>query len=215
MSYPPNPQAPYGQALYGQPSGQAPYGSQQYGPPLYQSPPPRGASSPEDLSLPLYGATPAQATKRFFAQYANFSGRASLSEYWWSALLTTVLMLVPTVLVMVGAIIVAVTAATASAQERGLSDDGAGYAQPDLAQGGAGVLLILGVVLLLVAWLGLLVPSLSITWRRLHDANFPGPFYFLTLVPSVGSIIILVLMLLPSKAEGQRFDRPAEVAAGR
>ena len=58
-------------------------------------------------------------------------------------------------------------------------------------------------------------PSLAIAWRRLHDAGFPGPYYFLTLVPSVGSIIVLVLMLLPSKPEGQRFDRPSQVSSGR
>ena len=234
MTYPPNPevpsgqpqggqsqsgQAPYGQP-YGQPQyGQAPYGHPQYGQapysqPQYIAPQPRGASSPDDLTLPLYGATFRQATKRFFKQYANFSGRASLSEYWWSSLLTTILILIPTLLVMVGAIMTGVAAATA-AQEEDLSGGGYDFAEPGPMEFGMRVLLILGVILLLVVWFALIVPSLAITWRRLHDANFPGPYYFFTLVPSIGSVIILVLVLLPSKPEGQRFDRPAQVSSGR
>lgn len=234
MTYPPNPQVPSGQpygqpqsgqpqsgqAPYGQPYGQpqygqAPYGQPQYGQPQYIAPPPRGASSPDDLTLPLYGATFRQATKRFFKQYANFSGRASLSEYWWSTLFTTLLILVPTLVVTVGAVLVGVTVATYSTQEQSLSGEGYDFAEPGPMDFGLRVLLIVGVVLLLVVWFALLVPSLSITWRRLHDAGFPGPYYFLTLVPSVGSVIILVLMLLPSKPEGQRFDRPSQVSSGR
>ncbi|WP_285038707.1 DUF805 domain-containing protein [Plantibacter sp. lyk4-40-MEA-4] len=216
MTYPPNPQVPSGQPPYGQPPyGQAPYGQAPYGQPQWVAPPPRGASSPDDLTLPLYGATFRQATKRFFKQYANFSGRASLSEYWWSSLLTTLLMLVPTLLITVGAIMTAVSAAAAAAEERDLSGSGYDFADPGPMGFGVRVLLIAGVVLLLVAWVALIVPSLAIAWRRLHDAGFPGPYYFLTLVPSVGSIIVLVLMLLPSKPEGQRFDRPAQVPSAR
>ncbi|WP_314138071.1 DUF805 domain-containing protein [uncultured Plantibacter sp.] len=211
MTYPPNPPGPQSQLPYGQPQ----YGQPPYGQPQYIAPAPRGAASPEDLSLPLYGATFRQATRRFFNQYANFSGRASLSEYWWSALLTTLLMLIPTLLITIGAIMTAVSAATAAAQEQGLSGSEYDLADPGPMGFGVRVLLIVGVVLLLVAWVALIVPSLAIAWRRLHDAGFPGPYYFLTLVPSVGSIIVLVLMLLPSKPEGQRFDRPSQVSSGR
>jgi len=204
MTYPPHPQAPYGQAPY----GQAPYGQAPYGHPQYVQPAPRGAGSPDDLSLPLYGATFGQATKRFFRQYANFSGRASLSEYWWSSLFTTLLILVPTLVVTVGAVLVGFAAASAAMREQARSGGAGDIVAPALDLGATMTLLIIGVVLLLIVWLALLVPSLSITWRRLHDAGFPGIYYLLTLVPSVGSVIILVLMLLPSKPEGQRFDVP-------
>lgn len=234
MTYPPNPQVPsgqpqggqpqYGQPQYGQPPyGQTPYGQPQYGQapygqPQYVAPPPRGASSPDDLSLPLYGATFGQARKRFFKQYANFSGRASLSEYWWSSLFTTIIMLVPTLLVTIGAILVTVTATTTAVQQQARYDNGyvGEFDGVDLGATGIGVsavVLIVGVVLTLIAWVALFVPSLAITWRRLHDAGFPGTYYFLTLVPSVGSVIVLVLVLLPSKPEGQRFDVPAQVPA--
>lgn len=202
MTYPPNPPGPQSQLPYGQP---------QYGQPQYGAPAPRGAASPEDLSLPLYGATFRQATRRFFKQYANFSGRASLSEYWWSALLTTIVMLVPTLLLTVGFVFVIIAASTTAVQDQMRSDTGSEIIPPvDLDLGAGAILLILGAVLLLVAWVALIVPSLSIAWRRLHDAGFPGPYYFLTLVPSVGSVIVLVLMLLPSKPEGQRFDRASQ-----
>ncbi|WP_418969467.1 DUF805 domain-containing protein [Alloscardovia omnicolens] len=38
------------------------------------------------MHQPFYGANPAQATKRFFMKYANFTGRASRSEFWWPLL---------------------------------------------------------------------------------------------------------------------------------
>ncbi len=54
--------------------------------------------------------------------------------------------------------------------------------------------------------LAMIIPNLAITWRRLHDANFAGPFFFLSFIPGVGGLIVFVLELLPSKPEGQRFD---------
>lgn len=205
-------QGQYGQGQYGQPPyGQPPYGQGQYGQPL----PPRGAASPDDLSLPLYGATFGQAVSRFLKQYADFTGRASRSEYWWSALFTVLMTLIPTALVIVGVIVGAVSAA--SSQDSFGSDSGSGTGsapgyEPSVVDfGPAGILISVGLVLLMLASLALIVPSLAISWRRLHDGNFPGPFYFLTLVPSVGSVILLVLLLLPSKAEGQRFDQPAHL----
>lgn len=44
------------------------------------------------------------------------------------------------------------------------------------------------------AWL----PMLALSWRRLHDARFSGPLYFLGLIPFFGPIIFLFLMLLPT-----------------
>ena len=55
--------------------------------------------------------------------------------------------------------------------------------------------------------LALIVPFLAITWRRLHDTNRSGGFYFLALIPLVGAIILIVLLALPSNSAGARFDR--------
>jgi len=198
----PGPQQPYAQQQYAQ---QPAYG---YAAPQYPAAPVGtvpgpggyfdGATDPDDISRPLYGASFGQAVSRYFKQYANFKGRASRSEYWWVALFIFLVELVPAVLVTIGIVVTAVSAASTYDPQFGYS-----YGAPS----GFGIfLMVIGWILLVVVALGLLVPSIAIAWRRLHDGNFPGPLYFLTFVPYVGSLILLVFTLLPSKAEGRRFD---------
>ncbi|RBP62534.1 uncharacterized membrane protein YhaH (DUF805 family) [Brevibacterium sanguinis] len=160
-----------------------------------------GATNPDDLSLPLYGAKFGQAVKRFFKKYATFSGRASRSEYWWVALFTFLLQLVPGILIGIGGAMLAGSAASVDPY-----DPYASSAAVDAASGPGSMIMIIGVVLGGLIGLAVLVPWLAVSWRRLHDANFPGPLFFLNLIPSVGSLIVLVLMLMPPKPEGQRFD---------
>lgn len=161
-----------------------------------------GAAGPDQLGRPLYGATFGQAVKRFFKNYANFKGRASRSEYWWAQLFIFLIELIPLVLYLVGLTITLVAAAGTSVDDSGelVMSPGTGE-----AAGGGVLMLVIGLVLLSIIGLAVLVPSLAIAWRRLHDANFAGPFWFLSLT-SVGSIIVLVFTLLPSKPEGRRFD---------
>ncbi|MCU1523797.1 MAG: hypothetical protein JWO18_691 [Microbacteriaceae bacterium] len=68
-----------------------------------------------------------------------------------------------------------------------------------------GLGIVVSIVIVLFA-LATIVPSLALTVRRLHDANLSGFFIFLSLVPFVGGIIVLVMTLLPSNPQGQRFD---------
>ena len=74
-------QPPPNQQWSGQPppnqqwSGQPPYGWQQ------------APAGPAPLHLPQYDATIGQAASRFWRKFAVFSGRASRSEYWWWALI--------------------------------------------------------------------------------------------------------------------------------
>ena len=151
---------------------------------------PRGAASPDDLSLPLYGASFGQAVKRFFKNYTKFSGRASRSEYWWATLFCALIALVPDILLMIG-----VAMAVGS-----VANDP--YASPS----GAGIaLIVIGGGLMAVFGLAVLVPSIAVAWRRLHDANFSGLFYLLNLT-SIGGIVVLVMTIMPPKPEGQRFD---------
>lgn len=157
-----------------------------------------GAKSPDDLSRPLYGATFGQAVRRFFKKFSVFSGRASRSEYWFAYLFTALLMLVPTVLYVIGISMVTATAASSS-----YSPYGTPTAEP--SAGGA-TLALIGGILMIIVMLALIVPTLAISWRRLHDANLAGPFWFLTFIPGVGGLIVLALMLMPSKPEGRRFD---------
>ncbi|MCM1036470.1 MAG: DUF805 domain-containing protein [Bacteroides sp.] len=43
-----------------------------------------------------------------------------------------------------------------------------------------------------VANLALLLPTLSVSWRRLHDIGRAGGYYFIGLIPLVGWIIVII-----------------------
>jgi uncharacterized membrane protein YhaH (DUF805 family) len=61
-----------------------------------------------------------------------------------------------------------------------------------------------GPITVLVA-LGLLVPSLAVSIRRLHDSDRSGWWLLLGLVPMVGEIIVLVFMVLKGTRGDNRF----------
>ena len=49
--------------------------------------------------------------------------------------------------------------------------------------------------LALLALLATLLPGLAVLVRRLHDTGHSGAFFFIALIPLVGSIILLVTLL--------------------
>lgn len=158
-----------------------------YGYPVpYQQPWPYNLVEPVPLNRPHYGISLGGAMGRFFSKYATFSGRASKSEYWW-VILGITLIVVGWVLLAVGLV-----AATGGFEEE----------EPP-------ALLWVMLGLLGVFWLGIIVPSIAVTVRRLHDADLSGWFYLLTLIPYLGGLILLVFALLPSKPAGARFDDDA------
>lgn len=171
-----------------------------------------GATDPQDMTRPLYGAKFGAAARRFLRGATRFSGRASRSEYWWSVLLQLLLMLIPTILFWIG-FIACVSWNTEHAQHNYLPSDDGGTVDyptyPGIQHAPLFPLLIIGMVLTVLVCLALLLPSIAITWRRLHDANMSGLLALLALVPSIGGLIVLVLTLLPSKPEGRRFDTGA------
>jgi uncharacterized membrane protein YhaH (DUF805 family) len=148
-----------------------------------------GAAGPDDLDRPLYGAAFGQAVRRFFRSYARFTGRASLSEYWYAQLFLFLVSLGALLLTVVGIVLTPLLASAGGGEALGV------------------ILSVLGGLVLFAFSLGTLIPSLAITWRRLHDAGYAGPFYFLSLVP-FGDIVVFVFTLLPSKPEGRRYDLP-------
>lgn len=156
---------------------------------------PLGASDPRDLTLPLYGASFGQAITRYFKKYASFSGRASRSEYWWVQLFLFLVWLVPTALLLITVISGTAWVAQQNSYSADLFD-------------APGTVLVFSLFWLVtfVIGLGTIIPSLAIAWRRLHDANFAGPFWFLTFT-YVGGLVVLVFTILPSNPMGQRFDR--------
>jgi uncharacterized membrane protein YhaH (DUF805 family) len=149
-----------------------------------------GYTTPTDdvtLSQPLYGATFGQAVSRFFKKYATFTGRASRSEFWWWFLVNTIVGLVLYVLTLV------------------LGSSGATFdANTGMSTPGPGI--VVGIVLSSIWFLATIVPWLALVWRRFHDTNRSGAFYFLSFIPFVGGIIVLVMLALPSDPAGARFD---------
>ena len=61
--------------------------------------------------------------------------------------------------------------------------------------------------------LGLLLPNLAVTIRRLHDTGRSGWWILIALVPIVGSIVLLVFMLLASEGPNQWGSAPDGPAA--
>lgn len=138
------------------------------------------------LSQPLYGASFGQAISRFFKKYATFSGRASRSEYWWAVLAIAIIQTILYILIGVfgGA---------------GSTVDSSGTVQ--LAPGA-----IPFVVILVLFSLAIIIPGIALVVRRLHDANFSGWLYLLTLT-GIGSLVVFIFMFLAPNPAGARFDK--------
>ncbi|MEZ0244289.1 MAG: DUF805 domain-containing protein [Sphingomonas sp.] len=130
-------------------------------------------------------------------RYADFDGRSRRLEYWMFQLF----------LVIVFAIVVAFTIAMARPGE-GLSD---GLYDGTTSAGDPNPLIGLPIVLGGIFWLGILVPSIAVTVRRLHDRDMSGWFYLISFVPYVGGLIIFVFMCLPgTPGENQYGDDPLD-----
>ena len=120
--------------------------------------------------------------------YANFQGRARRREYWMFTLINTVILILLQIPVQ-GAVL------AMSAQEEGGS----------AATGFAGATLVFAVLLLIYA-LAVILPSIAVTVRRLHDSGKSGWWYLLNLVP-FGSLVVLVFCVLDSEPGSNKWGR--------
>ncbi|MBL8562935.1 MAG: DUF805 domain-containing protein [Gemmobacter sp.] len=118
-------------------------------------------------------------------KYATFSGRASRSEYWWFVLFIMIVALVLSGIMMMGM---------------------------DFTTGEMGTLAKLAAGLLVIFYLGVLIPSIAVAVRRLHDRNMSGWWYlgfialsFIPLVGFVASIAMLVIFCLKGTDGDNRF----------
>lgn len=57
---------------------------------------------------------------------------------------------------------------------------------------------------------GLFLPSLAVTIRRLHDTSRSGWWFFLSLIPLIGSIILLVFLASETKFETNQWGPPTK-----
>lgn len=105
------------------------------------------------------------AVKRFFTNAFNFSGNASRSEYWWVNLFIF-LLYIPFFVVFSFAIVSAISGSQVTP------------------------LAIIMLIFFLLSFLFLIIPSLSLSIRRFHDAGFSALWYIIYVVLSsiVGGI---------------------------
>ena len=108
-------------------------------------------------------------------KYADFTGRARRSEYWFYYLFYMIIYIALTVV-------------------EHIVHDGV----PVLAS---------------LFALGMLVPSIAVSARRLHDTNRSGWWMLIGLVPLIGGIILLVFMCTDSEAGENRFGPNPKAAA--
>jgi uncharacterized membrane protein YhaH (DUF805 family) len=121
-----------------------------------------------------------EAIKSYFKNYANFNGRARRSEYWWSFLFT----------VLVSAALSAAFPGTVQM----INDIAVPSNSP-----------------IVDLWsIATLLPTLAITWRRLHDAGKPGPYFFYIFIPIAGVIMLLIQLVKDSVPGANRFGDPVK-----
>jgi len=110
-------------------------------------------------------------------RYVDFTGRARRKEYWSFVLFT-----------LIG--VAAAMAAGFALDSTGLGTDGF----PTLT-----------LALPAIALAALFIPGIALTVRRQHDIGLSGWFILLGLIPSLGSLIVLVFALIPSQKHDNKW----------
>ena len=96
------------------------------------------------------------SVKTCLSKYADFSGRAGRSEYWWFFLFVILF--------------------------------GAAFA-------------VVSDTLSVLFYLAVLLPSVAAATRRLHDTNRSGWWQLISLVPLIGTIVLIVFLAQPGTDE--------------
>ena len=124
-----------------------------------------------------------QSIKSVFSKYADFSGRATRSEYWYFYLFNFLVVMV---------YYIALFAMLVS----GSRDSSA-----------AGYLSVMFIIYALV----MTIPSLAVTVRRLHDTGHSGWWIFLNLIPVIGSIVLFIWFITDSDPDTNEYgDNPKQ-----
>lgn len=113
-------------------------------------------------------------------QYVNFAGRARRQEYWMFTLFNTLISFALFVLVTVFILPAILYGPRAS--------DGGPPSSSEL----------LLIAFCLTYVIGLIIPVLGLTVRRLHDAGYSGWLSLIMAVPLIGGITLLVLLVQDS-----------------
>lgn len=113
-------------------------------------------------------------------RYFKFSGRASRREFWGFYIFTIITMAVGYTVF----------------QE---------FSETYKEEGGLIIMLFLGLIALVILYL--VIPTISVTIRRLHDTGKSGLWILVGFIPSVGQLILLILCLLPSEPFDNRYGQ--------
>jgi uncharacterized membrane protein YhaH (DUF805 family) len=144
---------------------------------------PPGSRPP--LEPPLYGASWAEAMRRFLLKYATFRGRASRSEFWWWALTAFV----------ASSVLRTLSGLNTDADTRASLGAFDAVAVTDPYSG-----------VLAVLQLAVFIPLLAVSWRRLHDVDRSGTWTLINFIPILGTIVYVIMTVGRSRPGGARFD---------
>jgi uncharacterized membrane protein YhaH (DUF805 family) len=116
-------------------------------------------------------------------QYVDFHGRARRQEYWMFTLFSVIISIV-----------------------LGVIDNLLGTGSFSTSSGGGEIGVAAGMGLLGgIYWLAVLLPSLAVSVRRLHDTDRSGWWLLIALVPLVGAIVLLVFCALEGTRGPNRY----------
>lgn len=59
-----------------------------------------------------------------------------------------------------------------------------------------------------VASLAMLIPTLAVSWRRMHDIGKGGGWFFINCIPLVGTILWIIWCIKPGEPVPNRFGNP-------
>ena len=150
------------------------------------------------------------AYKKFWTHYADFEGKSTRSDYWWSVLYN-VLITLPFGIMAFGSILVAIF----NVVQQATYYDYEGEFDPSIFISSLGSVFFI-IILLSIFGIATLVPNLAIIVRRLRDAGYHWAFIFLYAGPILlmwvpilnilaavamlpCSIALIVLLCMPTK----------------
>ena len=124
------------------------------------------------------------AIKSYFKNYATFKGRARRSEFWFTVLFTFLVSV---------ALSIIFPGPTEMVWDMDVEQTSAAENLWSLAT---------------------LVPSLAVTWRRLHDVGRSGKYFFFILIPIAGIIMLLIELTKDSQAGANAYGEPVKAVSG-
>jgi uncharacterized membrane protein YhaH (DUF805 family) len=143
-----------------------------------------------------------EAVKSVFGNYATFGGRARRSEYWWWALFVFLLM-IPVQIIFWVFFSLAFADATSYTGPNGNT----------VVEGVNGGFIAVGAIIVVVAWIALIIPSLAVLARRLHDMGQPAWWILLTII-GFGIVPVIMAFFDSERGTNQWGEDPKALERG-